>query len=79
MTKKDLLDALDGVPDFAPIYFVDKSRVRGTRAKYHDGELCKLRDVKIQKDDFAAVTAIVFSTETRKELVQAKTFKIILT
>jgi hypothetical protein len=80
MTKADLLKALEEVPDHAPIYYIDRRQLgTQTRFRYHDGELCQLRAVKVQSTQFGAVNAIHFGETVREVLVDAKLLKVILT
>jgi hypothetical protein len=80
MTKADLLKALEEVPNHAPIYYIDRRQLGAqTRFRYHDGELCQLRTVKVQSTAFGAVNAIHFGETVREVLVDAKELKVILT
>lgn len=80
MTKADLLKALEEVPDHTPIYYVDRRQLGAqTRFRYHDGEICELRKVKVQSTQFGAVNAIYFGETVREVLVDAKLLKVILT
>lgn len=80
MTKADLLKALEKVPDHARIYYIDRRELGAqTRIRYHDGELCELRRVKVQSTSFGAVNVVVFGETVREVLVDAKELKVILT
>jgi hypothetical protein len=80
MTKAELIKSLEGVPDLARVYYVDRRELGAqTRIRYHDGELCELRRVKVQSTSFGAVNVVVFGETVREVLVDVKELKVILT